>query len=87
MLGKIKSRLTWQNEVNRISNGAQVLTRNVPVEVVKTIGSNVMLNKDVYIYKPSVRIGNYTYINGGRIFYAQIGKFCSIGYNVVLGGG
>lgn len=39
------------------------------------------------IYKDDVTIGDYTYINGGKIFYCKIGKFCSIGYGVYFGSG
>ena len=39
-------------------------------------GENVYINnKEVKIYKESVEIGDFTYINGGKIFYAKIGKF------------
>lgn len=44
-------------------------------------------NKEVKIYKESVEIGDFTYINGGKIFYAKIGKFCSIGYGICIGSG
>lgn len=44
-------------------------------------------DKEVEIYKESVEIGDFTYINGGKIFYAKIGKFCSIGYGVYIGSG
>ena len=64
-----------------------ILTDQIPDEVIKNIGRHVHLNKECEIYKNSVRIGDYTYMNGGKVFYAQIGKFCSIGYNVVLGSG
>lgn len=48
---------------------------------------SVFLNKEVQLYKDSIEIGDHTYINGGKIFYAKIGKYCSIGYGVILGGG
>lgn len=50
-------------------------------------GPNVCINNEVEIYKESVEIGDFTYINGGKIFYAKIGKFCSIGYGVYIGSG
>ena len=37
------------------------------------------------IIKESVEIGDFTYVNGEKIFYAKIGKFCSIGYGVYIG--
>ena len=67
--------------------GTHISARNIPLNVVKNIGKNVYLNTECQIYKESVIIGDYTYINGGKIFYGKIGKFCSIGYGVVLGGG
>lgn len=33
-----------------------------------------------------VVIGDYSYINSGKVFKARIGKFCSIGQNVKIGG-
>ena len=51
------------------------------------IGSNCWISGEVQIYKDTVEIGDYSYINGGKIFYSKIGKFCSIGYNVFLGSG
>lgn len=62
-------------------------TNQIPREVIENIGKCVNINKECSIYKDSVEIGDYTYINGGKIFYAKIGKFCSVGYNVVLGSG
>ncbi len=66
----------------------KILTAEIPLNVIKNnIGRNCVLNEEVKIYKETVRIGDFTYINGGKLFYAQIGKFCSIGYNVCLGSG
>lgn len=64
-----------------------IQTNFIPVSVLKNIGSNCFISKETKIYKDTVQIGDYSYINGGKIFYAKIGKFCSIGYNVFLGSG
>lgn len=65
-----------------------ILSSEIPFNVIKNnIGRNCVINEEVKIYKETVRIGDFTYINGGKIFYAQIGKFCSIGYNVCFGSG
>ncbi len=58
-----------------------------PPNVTKNIGAHCSINREVQIYKESVVIGDYTYINGGKIFYAKIGKFCSIAYGVYIGSG
>lgn len=64
-----------------------IFSKHIPITVMKSIGRNCVLNKDVEIYKDDVTIGDYTYINGGKIFYCKIGKFCSIGYGVYFGSG
>lgn len=71
----------------RRKNNTVVQTNFIPVSVLKNIGANCFISKETKIYKESVQIGDYTYMNGGKIFYAKIGKFCSIGYNVFLGSG
>lgn len=63
------------------------LSRHVPNNIVNMVGKNVVLGKDVYIYKSSVYIGDYSYINGGKIFYAKIGKYCSLAYGIYIGSG
>lgn len=62
-------------------------TSVIPHQVIKDIGENCYISKDVKIYKDTVKIGDYTYINGGKIFYAQIGKYCSIAHGVYIGSG
>ncbi len=70
-----------------INKNTTLFTDKIPEKIYKTIGCNCVLNKDVEIFKEDVLIGDYTYINGGKLFYCQIGKFCSIGYGVCIGGG
>jgi len=53
---------------------------------------NVILNPNTKLYKPyrinDVEVGNYTYIARNAIItYAKIGKFCSIGPNLLCGWG
>lgn len=48
-------------------------------------GKNIKLLEDV-IVKNNVTIGDYTYINKRSIIInAEIGRFCSIGYNCIIG--
>ncbi len=48
-------------------------------------GENIQILKDVHIGK-EVQIGDYSYINEGtRIFDGIIGRFCSIGYDCLIG--
>lgn len=60
----------------------------MPFEIMQCIGKGVLINRDVCFEKrENVEIGDYTYINGGHIYEARIGKFCSIGYGVTIGPG
>jgi acetyltransferase-like isoleucine patch superfamily enzyme len=71
-----------------IAHRSRVYSKSLPLAVLRNgIGMDCVIGPEVSIYKDSVTIGDYSYINGGRIFYAKIGKFCSIGYNVTLGSG
>lgn len=71
-----------------IKKKARVASTDIPTSVLKNnIGTNCVIGYGVKIFKPSVYIGDYTYINSGQIFYARIGKFCSIGHDVCFGGG
>jgi acetyltransferase-like isoleucine patch superfamily enzyme len=66
----------------------QILSSNIPLDVaLNNIGTNCYIGKDVNIMKDDVVVGDFSYINGGYIFYAKIGKFCSIGFNVCIGPG
>lgn len=65
-----------------------ICSSNIPISVLKNnIGYQCYIGKDVSIYKKEASIGDYTYINSGKIFYGKIGKFCSIGYHVCIGSG
>ncbi len=75
----IKKYLDW--------NRRKLAMLDIPDKVKENIGNETFIGNDVKIYKSSVCIGNYTYVNGGKIFYAKIGKFCSIGYGVYIGSG
>lgn len=66
----------------------QINTGHIPLNVaINNIGVNCLINNEVHIMKKDVEIGDYTYINGGYIFFAKIGKFCSIAFDVCLGPG
>ena len=69
------------------NNNCSVLSDSVPPNILDIIGKNVYIGKEVQIYKDTVKIGDYSYINGGKIFYSIIGKYCSIAYGVYLGSG
>ena len=60
---------------------------DIPDKVKENIGKETFIGNYAKIYKDSVCIGDYTYINGGKNFCAKIGKFCSIGYGVYIGSG
>lgn len=85
MLNRIKIKAMKR----RILKGKEsiVLTDKIPSTVLKKLGRKCFISKEVSIYKDCVSIGDYTYINGGKIFYASIGKFCSIAYDVDIGSG
>lgn len=85
MLNKIKFKIKKRNLLKE--KGAIVNTNLIPMPVLNNLGTKSIIEKDVQIYKDTVRIGDYTYINGGKIFYAQIGKFCSIAHGVYIGSG
>lgn len=75
----IKRYLEWKRR--------KIAVLDIPDKVKENIGKETFIGNGVKIYKDSVCIGDYTYINGGKIFYAKIGKFCSIGYGVYIGSG
>ena len=85
MIQKIK--ILIKRNIADLRKGTIIMTRHIPIEVIDAIGNCVMLNDEVQIYKSDVRIGDYTYINGAKVFYAKIGKYCSLGYGIILGGG
>ncbi len=50
-----------------------------------TIGMHVWIMDGTYIGQ-SAAIGDYSYINGGaRVFSGTLGRYCSIGYNSIIG--
>lgn len=85
MLGKLKINLLKRKILKE--KQTTIKTNVIPKNVVKNIGSHCFISSEVEIYKDTVRIGDFTYINGGKIFYANIGKYCSIAYGVYIGSG
>ena len=79
--------LKYKKYILKKKKNTIVKTSHIPLAVMQKIGSNCWISEEVQIYKDTVEIGDYSYINGGKIFYSKIGKFCSIGYNVFLGSG
>jgi virginiamycin A acetyltransferase len=66
--------------------GFTIYNYNVPLKILPYIGTGVLINRDVYFESDkNIEIGNYTYINGGHIYCAKIGKYCSIGHGVSIG--
>ncbi|CAI3403290.1 CatB-related O-acetyltransferase [Enterococcus cecorum] len=60
----------------------------LPFELIPHIGKGCLINRDVSFEGNSdIEIGDYTYINGGHIYCAQIGKYCSMGYGISIGPG
>ena len=65
-----------------------VSTNKIPIDVLKNgIGANVYLSGEVEIKNEQTIIGDFTYFNGGKVFYGDIGKFCSLGYGIIIGAG
>lgn len=65
-----------------------VLTRAVGKRTLQNgLGRNVLLNRYVICQGDNLVVGDYTYINGGVLYNAQIGKYCSVGYDVCIGPG
>lgn len=60
-----------------------LIMRPSSVSYKATIGKQVKL-LDVSLSK-NVVIGDYTYINSGIVHSGVIGRFCSIGYNAMIG--
>lgn len=59
----------------------------MPREFEKNIGFGASIGKKVEFVNPNgtFSLGKYSYINGGYIYSADIGPYCSIGYNVTIG--
>ena len=53
----------------------------------KGIDDHVFIGKRTVCTFKETTIGKYTYVMGGYIYKASIGKYCSIGYNVSIGAG
>lgn len=73
------------------SKKKNITIRNVelPGRMVRQCGSGVYIGSKVLVAgDPSdIKIGENTYIHGGYIYHAQIGKFCSLGYGITIGPG
>lgn len=74
-------------KARRNSKSNVILSTDIALGALNRIGEGCLINKEVKIFKNSVEIGDFSYINGGYIFYGKIGKFCSVGYNVCIGPG
>jgi Acetyltransferase (isoleucine patch superfamily) len=85
MFGKLKEEFLKKKILKE--KNTNIKASIIPKIVIENIGSNCLISNQVEIYKDCVKIGDYTYINGGKIFYASIGKFCSIAYGVYIGSG
>lgn len=65
--------------VNLTLRQCNKISKNVKFGKCVIVGKNTIVKNDV-------KIGDYSYINSGsRIIYADIGRFCSIGYDCLLG--
>jgi len=67
----------------------KALYYGVKLGVGAKVSPNAMLNKTYFIGKAliarDVSIGEGTYINSGEIHSGEIGAWCSLGYNVIIG--
>ena len=65
------------------------LFRGIPISAIvfdSKLGKKSKVQKHVSVLHSN--IGRFTYVSeGSRIVYAEIGSFCSIGSNVIIGGG
>lgn len=67
---------------------SKILTNEINLEVVrKNIGHHVLIDKYVMFRGNNQKIGDYSYINGGILYNVEMGKFCSVGFNVCIGPG
>lgn len=74
-----------------LKKSCHIYTNKIPLNVLlnsfnNNIGREVLLNKDVKLIG-NIKIGDYTYINGGYLYTGEIGKFCSMGFNITIGPG
>ena len=74
-----------------LKKSCYIYTSKIPFNILlnsfnNDIGKEVLLNKDVRLIG-RVKISDYTYINGGYLYCGEIGKFCSMGFNVSIGPG
>lgn len=75
-----------KNRVKR--QGFITYNYEMPFEIIPHIKKGVLINKNVsFEKKENISIGAFTYINGGHIYEAIIGNYCSIGYGVTIGPG
>lgn len=67
---------------------SKILTNEIDLEVVrKNIGHHVLIDKYVMFRGNNQKIGDYSYINGGILYNVEMGKFCSVGFDVCIGPG
>ncbi len=75
-----------QAEIKNSSLDNNVIVGNQAIIIGSTLESNISINRQNYILKS--KIGKYTYTGiGTSIRSAEVGRFCSLAWNVSIGGG
>lgn len=86
-----------RNAINKLINyflykklsrkGMYIMSYSFPRKYMKNVSYGASVGKNVVMTdcRGEFSIGEYSYINSGFVYSAEIGKYCSIGHNVTLG--
>lgn len=68
--------------------GVQVYSIRISYKLLRQgLGKHVLVGENVQFVGDQQKIGDYTYIMGGWLYNVDVGKYCSIAYDVCIGPG